>query len=81
MKGSDFHGLLYQRLAAAEVISDETLLALANARSAVAMAILAAAGAPAERTLTGTAGKMPDDGNEIALKLDLKPAAKSAAEK
>ena len=75
LKGGDFHGVLYQRLAAAEVISDETLLALANARSAVAMAILSAAGAPAERTLTGTAGKMPGDGNEIALKLDLKPAA------
>jgi len=79
LKGGDFHGLLYQRLAAAEVINDETLLALANARSAVAMAILSAAGAPAERTLTGTPGKMPGDGNEIALKLDLKPAAPAAA--
>ena len=79
LKGADFHGLLYQRLAATETVTDETLQALANARGAVAMAILSAAGAPAERTIVGTPGKMPGDGNEIALKLDLKAAAPAAA--
>lgn len=75
MKGADFHGLLYQRLVASEVISDDTLQALANARGAVAMAVLSAAGAPAARTLIGAAGKLSVDGNDIALKLDLKPVA------
>ena len=75
MKGADFHGLLYQRLVASEIISDDTLQALANARGAVAMAVLSAAGAPAARTLIGAAGKLSGDGNDIALKLDLKPVA------
>jgi hypothetical protein len=74
MKGADFHDLLYRRLAASEVVADDMLAALANARGAVAMAVLAEAGAPMARASTGAPERIETEGSEVALKLDLKPA-------
>jgi hypothetical protein len=78
LKGADFHGLLYQRLRAADAVGEEVLRALATARAADAMTVLTAAGAPAARVLGAPAEAFTGDGNEIALKLELKPAAAGA---
>ena len=79
MKDADFHDILYRRLAASEVVADDMLAALANARGAVAMAVLAEAGAPMARASTGAPERIETEGSEVALKLDLKPAPAAPA--
>lgn len=74
LKDADLHVILYEKLRAKEVVSDERLRALAKLRGEAAMAVLKAASAPVDRIslLDIQQVEAADDG--IPLKLDLTTA-------
>lgn len=71
LKGADFHGVLYLKLRAKEVIADERLLQLARARGEAAMAVLKTSNAPAERLRLDAPERVDGESNEVPLKLEL----------
>ncbi|MBI3093416.1 MAG: DUF748 domain-containing protein [Rhodocyclales bacterium] len=71
LKGADFHALLYQRLSDKEVLPDDRLRQLAQARGEAALATLKEAGAPAARVLLGEPGKHEGNQREVPLRLSL----------
>lgn len=79
LKGTDFHGELYERLRAREAVGDDRLLALAKARGEALAAALKAAGAPMARISLQAPEKAEASGREIAVKLELGAAAPAAA--
>jgi hypothetical protein len=78
LKGADFYSVLFEKLRAKEVIADERLQALAQARGENAVEILKSAGVPAERVqlLLPEQGKLEGDGasGEIPLRMSLESA-------
>lgn len=76
LKGADFHGVLYQRLREKEVVPDERLQQLAQARGEATLAVLRDAKAPVERVSVGAAENIPGEDHEVALKLGLGKAAR-----
>ena len=76
LKGADFHGVLYQRLREKEVVPDERLQQLAQARGEATLAVLKEAKAPVERVSIGAVEKLPGEDHEVALKLGLGKAAR-----
>lgn len=76
LKGADFHGVLYQRLREKEVVPDERLQQLAQARGEATLATLKEAKAPADRVKVGAAEKIPGEDHAVALKLGLDKAAR-----
>ncbi|MDP3512999.1 MAG: hypothetical protein Q8S20_09640, partial [Sulfuritalea sp.] len=71
LKGADFHAVLYQRLRDKEVLPDDRLYQLAQARGEAALATLKEAGAPAARVMLGEPGKHEGNEREVPLKLSL----------
>ena len=71
LKGADFHAVLYQRLRDKEVLPDDRLRQLAQARGEAALATLQEAGAPAARVTLGEPGKHEGNDREVPLKLSL----------
>lgn len=71
LKGADFHAVLYQRLRDKEVLPDDRLRQLAQARGEAALATLKEAGAPAARVILGEPGKHEGNDREVPLKLSL----------
>jgi hypothetical protein len=76
LKGADFHGVLYQRLREKEVVPDERLQQLAQARGEATLAVLRDAKAPVERVSIGAVEKLPGEDHEVALKLGLGKSAR-----
>jgi hypothetical protein len=76
LKGADFHGVLYQRLREKEVVPDERLQQLAQARGEATLAVLKEAKAPVERVSVGAVEKVAGEDREVALKLELGKAAR-----
>ncbi|MBI5107617.1 MAG: DUF748 domain-containing protein [Rhodocyclales bacterium] len=76
LKGADFHGVLYQRLREKEVVADERLQQLAQARGESTLAVLKEAKAPAERVSIGATEKIPGEDREVPLKLGLGKATR-----
>jgi hypothetical protein len=76
LKGADFHGVLYQRLREKEVVPDERLQQLAQARGEATLAVLKEAKAPVERVSVGAFEKVAGEDREVALKLELGKAAR-----
>jgi hypothetical protein len=74
MKGLDFHALLYQRLRDAEAVPDASLLALASARGAAAVAALHDARVPPERVILQPVEKVAAIGHDVPLTMGLGPA-------
>jgi len=76
LKGVDFYGLLYERVRAREVVGDERLQTLAQARAEFAVNTLKSAGVAAEQIQQRTAEKAePSEGN-VPLKLALEAVKK-----
>ena len=71
LKGADFHAVLYQRLRDKEVLPDDRLRQLAQARGEAALATLKEAGAPAARVTLGEPGKHEGNEREVPLRLSL----------
>jgi uncharacterized protein involved in outer membrane biogenesis len=78
LKGADFHFVLYERLRDKVAVGDDRLLALATARGEAALAELKAANAPSERITLLAPEKTEAAGNEVQLKLEVKPVDKAA---
>ncbi len=76
LKGADFHAVLYQRLREKEVVSDESLQQLAQARGEATLATLKDAKAPVDRVKVSAAEKIAGEDREVALKLGLDKAAR-----
>jgi hypothetical protein len=76
LKGADFHGVIYQRLREKEVVADERLQQLAQARGEATLAVLKEAKAPADRVSVGAIEKLPGEDHEVALKLGLGKATR-----
>jgi uncharacterized protein involved in outer membrane biogenesis len=78
LKGADFYSVLFEKLRAKEVIADERLQVLAQARGENAVEILKSAGVSAERVqlLPPEQGKLEGDGasGEIPLRMSLESA-------
>ncbi len=79
LKGTDIHGLLYQRLLDKETVTDAQLADLARQRTQAVLAGLAAAGAPAERLSPGDVAAFDGDGREVPARLELGVAKGAAA--
>jgi hypothetical protein len=77
LKGTDFHGVLFERLRAKESIPDERLQALAQARGDGVIETLKSAGVAAERVqlLPAEKAKLEGEaaGNEVPLRMSLEP--------
>lgn len=73
LKGKDFHGVLFERLRAAEKVGDDALQALAQRRGEHALGALKQAGAPAARLKSGAVEKIETEG-DVALKIGLDKA-------
>lgn len=71
LKGTDFHGLLYQRLRNQERIGEERLQALARARAEHFVEGLKAAGVAPERLAQGAPEKTDATGRDVPVKLGL----------
>ena len=69
LKGADFHGVLFERLRAAETVKDEALQALAVKRAEYALENLKTAGAPDARIRQGAVEGSEAAGREVMLKL------------
>jgi hypothetical protein len=76
LKGADFHGVIYQRLRENEVVPDERLQQLAQARGEATLAVLKEAKAPVDRVSIGAVEKLPGEDHEVALKLGLGKATR-----
>ena len=76
LKGADFHAVIYQRLREKEVVPDERLQQLAQARGEATLAVLKEAKAPVDRVSVGAVEKLPGEDHEVALKLGLGKAAR-----
>jgi len=76
LKGADFHGVIYLRLREKEVVADERLQQLAQARGESTLAVLKEAKAPVDRVSIGAVEKLPGEDHEVALKLGLGKAAR-----
>jgi hypothetical protein len=76
LKGADFHDVIYQRLREKEVVADERLQQLAQARGEATLAVLKEAKAPADRVSVGAIEKLPGEDHEVALKLGLGKATR-----
>jgi hypothetical protein len=81
LKGADFYAVLFEKLRAREIIADERLQALAQARGEGALEILKTAGVTVERVqlLPPEQGKLEGDGanGEIPLRMSLEPVKAS----
>lgn len=73
LKDKDFHGVLFERLRAAEKVGDDALQALAKRRGDYALGALKQAGAPAARLKPGTVEKIEAEG-DVALRIGLDKA-------
>jgi hypothetical protein len=73
MKGADFYTLLFNRLRDQVAIGDDSLKALADARAAAIDASLKKSGVPAERLSALAVEKVAASGQEVPIKLVLKP--------
>lgn len=76
LKGADFYAVLFERMRAKEVVTDDALQALAVRRAEHALEQLKAAGGPAERLSQGAAAKSEASGRDIPLKLEVGAAKK-----
>jgi hypothetical protein len=74
LKDADLYAVLYEKLRAQEIVSDERLQALAKTRGETALATLKAAGAPLQRISLGDGEQVEASGQEVPLKLDAKVA-------
>ena len=78
LKGADFYSVLFEKLRAKEVVTDERLQSLAKARGESALEILKAAGVTDERVklLPPEQGKLEGDGanGEIPLRMSFESA-------
>ena len=74
MKGADFYTLLFNRLRDQVPVSDDSLQSLASARAGAIDAALKSAGVPAERLSTLAVEKTAASGQDVPIKLILKPA-------
>lgn len=72
LKDADLHGVLYERLRAREVVTDQRLQALARARGEAALAVLMAAAAPAGRISLLDIERVEAGEAEVPLKMDVK---------
>ncbi len=79
MKGGDFYAMLFERLRNKVVVTDERLLALAQARGEATATALKEAGAPMERLTLLAAEKVETEGRDVPVKLVLGTAARIAA--
>jgi hypothetical protein len=75
LKGADFYLVLYQRMRDKVVVPEERLLTLAAARGQAALAQLKTADAPSDRIALAAPEKIDIAGNEVMLKMELKPGA------
>lgn len=75
LKGTDFHGILYQRLRDREPIGDDKLQALAEARAGHVIEGLVAAGVAPGRLVRGAPEKVDAAGRDVPVKLGLGTAA------
>ncbi len=73
MKGADFHTLLFNRLRDQIAVKDDSLKALADARAATIAAMLKKSGVPAERLSALAVEMVAASGQEVPIKLVLKP--------
>jgi hypothetical protein len=71
LKDADFHGLLFERLRAAETVKDEALQALATQRADYALAGLKTFGAPEARIRQAAVEKTETENREVSLKLEV----------
>lgn len=74
LKGADFYSVLFERLRAKEVIADERLQALAQARGEGVIEILKTAGVATERVRLLPSEKGDSANGEIPLRMSLEPA-------
>jgi hypothetical protein len=72
LKGGDFYAILFEQLRKREVVGDDRLLALAQARGERAFEALKAAGAAVERLRLSAPEKIEGSEREVALMLSLK---------
>ncbi len=75
LKGTDFHVVLYQKLVAAEVVTDAALQQLAQARGSLILSELQKAQAPMDRIKLDAPAKADADGKNVPLKVDMAPIA------
>lgn len=78
MKGADYPALLYQKLQAAEDITDADMQKLAQARALAVMNGLRAAQAPMDRLKLDTVEKTDAQDKAVPLKMDMAPVAATA---
>ncbi len=71
LKGTDFYGILFQRLRDLETVTDTQLQDLAKARGNSTIATLQAAGFPLERIKLAASEKVPGTDYDVPLKLEL----------
>jgi hypothetical protein len=76
LKGTDFYGLLYERVLAKETVGDERLQVLAKTRAEFAVNTLKSADVAAERIQQRTAEKAESSEGNVPLKLALEAAPK-----
>lgn len=74
LRDADLHTVLYARLSAKEVVTDERLRALAKARGEAALAVFTAAAAPADRVTLLDIERVEIEGTEVPLRLDAQAA-------
>jgi hypothetical protein len=75
LKGTDFHVVLYQKLVAAEVVTDAALQQLAQVRGSLVLGELQKAQAPMDRIKLDAPAKADADGKNVPLKVDMAPVA------
>ncbi|HQT26611.1 MAG TPA: DUF748 domain-containing protein, partial [Burkholderiales bacterium] len=71
LKGADFYTVLYQRLRAAETVSDSELQKLGDARGDLIASGLKASGVPSSRLKIESAVKVQSKGEDVPAKLEL----------
>ena len=74
MKGKDFYAILFERLRDQVTVGDDSLQVLAATRADAIDAALKSAGVPAERLSTLAVEKTAVNGQDVPIKLVLKPA-------
>lgn len=80
LKGADLHGLMYQALLDKEAVSDEQLVAVAQARGEAIRQALLAEGVPAARVTVQPVETVAGDGREVPVKLGLGVARKASGQ-